>query len=173
MSLFLVGMRGAGKTSSGALAAARLGVPFADLDQLVERRAGVSIATLFATRGAQAFRELETAVALEVLPRPGQLVALGAGAVASPQVRAALRGHGRVVWLTASSEILRARIGGSARPSLTGLDPAEELATIGTMREPLYRQCADQRLDTSALEPEAVAHVIEQLWTSLPHHQLR
>ena len=172
MSLFLVGMRGAGKTTAGALAASRLGVPFVDADLAIEQRVGMGIEAMFAHQGEASFRGLETELLLEILPRPGQLVSLGAGAAASPEVQAALYARGRVVWLFARVEVLQRRIRGSPRPSLTGLDPVEEVEIVATRREPLYRQCADVRIDTSALSLEEVAHVIEQLWTSLPHHQL-
>jgi shikimate kinase len=173
MSLFLVGMRGAGKSAAGALAGARLGVPFSDVDQAIEQRAGRSVASIFATHGEAAFRALERELLRELLPRPAALVALGAGAVADPEARAALRRYGRVVWLTARTEVLHARIRGSARPALSALAPREELAALAAEREPLYRQCADAQVDTSTLTLEEVAHVIEQLWTALPHHQLR
>jgi len=173
MSLFLVGMRGAGKSAAGALAAARLGVPFVDVDQAIAERAGTSIAVIFATRGEAAFRAFERELVHEIVPGPAALVALGAGAVADPEARAAIRRHGRVVWLTARSDVLHARIRGSARPALSALDPSEEVAILAAEREPLYRQCADAQVDTSALALEEVAHVIEQFWTALPHHQLR
>jgi shikimate kinase len=173
MSLFLVGMRGAGKSAAGSLAGVRLGVPFVDVDEAIEQRSGTSIAKIFATRGEAAFRALERQLLRELLPRPATLVALGAGALADRETRAALRYYGRVVWLTACHEVLLARIRGSDRPALSGRDPSDEIAALAVEREPLYRQCADARVDTSALALEEVAHVIEQFWTALPHHQLR
>ena len=173
MSLFLVGMRGAGKSAAGALAGARLGVPFVDVDRAIEQSAGTSIATIFATQGEAAFRALERQLLREILPRPVTLVALGAGAVAEPEARTALRRYGRVVWLTARYDVLHARIRGSDRPALSGLGARDEIAALAVEREPLYRQCADAQVGTSALALEEVAHVIQRFWTALPHHQLR
>ena len=169
MSLFLVGMRGAGKSAAGALAGARLGVPFVDVDRAIEQSAGTSIAT----QGEAAFRALERQLLREILPRPVTLVALGAGAVAEPEARTALRRYGRVVWLTARHDVLHARIRGSDRPALSGLGARDEIAALAVEREPLYRQCADAQVGTSALALEEVAHVIQRFWTALPHHQLR
>jgi shikimate kinase len=173
MSLFLIGMRGTGKTSAGECAARDLGVPFVDADQVVAQWAGLSIEEIFREQGEAAFRRREREALLEILPRPGHLVATGGGAVVDAEIRAALQRYGRVVWLTAGVDILRQRVRGSGRPPLRGREPAEELEALLLEREPLYRQCADEVIDTGKLSVEEVAHVIQQLWTLLPHHDLR
>ena len=173
MSLFLIGMRGAGKSTAGARAAARLGVPFVDADALVEARAGCCIGEIFREQGEAAFRALEREVLLEELPRPGQVVATGGGCVQDGELRTALRRFGRVVWLRASAPTLAARILGSDRPSLTGADPSAELCEVLSRREALYRTCADEIVESEGRTLEEVASVIEQLWALLPHHQLR
>jgi len=174
VSLFLIGMRGAGKTTLGARLAARLGVPFLDSDRLLEEQSGLGVAELFRTRGEGAFRALERELLLELAPRPGQLLATGGGCVLDPEVRAGLRRHGHVVWLTAPLAVLAARVrAGAPRPSLTGADPADELAAVLAVREPLYRACAHTTLDTSRLAPDEVTDVLEQLWTLSPHHHVR
>ena len=109
---------------------------------------------------------------LEALPRSGHLLAAGGGAVLDSEVRAALRRFGRVVWLHAPAAVLAARVRGSDRPSLTGADPADELAQVLASREALYRGCADEVVDCAG-RVEEVTRVIEQLWSLLPHHQLR
>lgn len=173
MSLFLVGMRGAGKSVAGALAAERLGVPFLDADAAIELRAGQSVGELFLRRGEPAFRELERMLLLELLPVGGRIVATGGGAVTDTEVRTALRRHGCVVWLEASVATLRARIAGSRRPSLTGGACSDEVESVLRAREPLYRALCDARVDTTTCTVSEVADVLEQLWKTLPHQQLR
>jgi shikimate kinase len=173
MSLFLIGPRGSGKSSAGAQAARLLGVPFVDSDQRVESRAGLVIAEIFASEGEQAFRRLEREVMLELMDQQGLMVSTGGGCVLDSEVRQRLRETNVVLWLTAALETLQRRIAGSDRPSLTGSDPADELADLLRAREPLYRQCATRCLDTSDLSIEEVALGIQRFWTSLPHHNLR
>ncbi len=55
----LLGLRGAGKTTIGGRAAARLGVPFLELDGLAAARAGMSLAALFEIHGNAYYRRLE------------------------------------------------------------------------------------------------------------------
>jgi shikimate kinase len=173
-SLFLIGPRGAGKSTAGRRAAARLGVPFTDADEAVEQRAGCSIAALFAGPGGEAaFRALERSVMMELLRSRGRVVGSGGGCVLDPEVRRGLRRSGRAVWLTADPVVLARRIRGSDRPSLTGASPAQEVAAVARQREPLYRECAARTLDTGPLTVQEVVDVIEQLWAVLPHHHLR
>jgi len=82
-AVFLLGFMGAGKTSVGQALARRLGWGFVDLDQQIERRAGRTIAEIFAGSGEDAFRRIETAVLRELLAKLGHgsplVVALGGG----------------------------------------------------------------------------------------------
>ena len=49
--LFLLGLRGSGKTTVGRLVATRLGLTFVDADEEIERRAGQTVAAIFAAHG--------------------------------------------------------------------------------------------------------------------------
>jgi len=174
-SLFLIGPRGAGKSAVAALAAARLAVPCVDVDRQIERRAGLSVAQIFASLGEPAFRAREREVMLEllgpsVLPA---LVATGGGCVMDCEVRAGLRRQPGVLWLRAAAATLRARIAGSDRPSLTGADPVDELPRIVALRQPHYEDLARRTLDTTTLTIEEAADVVQQLWSELAGHHLR
>ena len=57
---FLVGFMGVGKTTVGRQVASRLGLPFYDLDVLIEERAGQNVAEIFTRSGEGAFRALES-----------------------------------------------------------------------------------------------------------------
>ncbi len=153
----LVGMRGAGKTAAGRLVAERLGRPFADLDQEVERRAGRTVAEVFATEGEAGFREREAAALGEVL-RDGIVLALGGGAVERAESRVRLADSGaRVVWLSAPPAVLAARVAGSGRPSLTGRPPEEEVAAVLARREALYRAVAAAEVSSAEGSPDQTA----------------
>lgn len=160
MRLVLVGLRGAGKTACGRAAAAALGVPFLDLDALIEAR-GRSIAELFAAEGEAGFRRLEREVLLGLEAPRAAVLATGGGAVLDPENRARLAALGTVVFLHAAPEILAARVAGSGRPRLAGKDALSETRLLLAEREPLYRGIASHHLDTGALtEPEVVAALV-------------
>ncbi|HVJ83961.1 MAG TPA: shikimate kinase [Planctomycetia bacterium] len=167
MNVYLIGYRGAGKTTLAPLLAARLGRPWIDLDDEVVRRAGRSVAAIFAESGEAAFRDMETAELAEVAATGGKVVSTGGGIVLRPENRKLLK-QGKAVWLHAPEETLVARIErGSGRPPLTDLELDAEVATTLAARRPLYREVAGLEIDTGALAPAEAAERIA-LWLSRP-----
>jgi shikimate kinase len=154
-SIFLIGYRGTGKTTVAELLAGQLGWSWIDADDEIERRAGKSIAAIFAEEGEPAFREREAAVVAEVCRLPRTVVALGGGAVLSEANRAAIQLAGIVVWLRATVATLAERLAAddktvSRRPDLTKTGGLSEIETVLATREPLYLQCATFEIDTEA-----------------------
>ncbi len=109
VTVFLVGMMGCGKSTTGKRLASRLGYRFCDTDQLIVRVAGRGIGELFAQEGEAGFRQLETQVLAEVASRTRLVVATGGGVVTQPLNWSYLH-HGVVVWLDAPLEVLVARL---------------------------------------------------------------
>jgi shikimate kinase len=156
-SLVFVGPMGAGKSSIGRKVARELGVDFIDTDTMIVRQHG-PIPALFDAHGEERFRALERAEVVAALASGG-VVALGGGAVLDPETRADLARH-RVVLLTVSPEIVRARIGGSQRPLLNGGDAVARWEQIYAQRRRLYEEVADVTFDSSVGHISAVATAI-------------
>jgi shikimate kinase len=157
-AVVLVGAPGSGKSTVGALLAERLGVPFVDVDAVIEQRTGRSIAAIFADDGEPAFRALEEQVTAELLDTPGVL-SLGGGAVLSPTTRAAMRGR-RVVWLQVSAATAVSRVGlNEARPLLLG-NVRGRLIKLLAERTPLYAEVATERVETDSRQPEEVVELL-------------
>ena len=157
----LVGFMGAGKSTVGRLVAARLGLVFADSDEVLGQRTGRTPREIFATDGEAAFRALEREVVRDLVTgRTAGVVALGGGAVEDAGTRQVLR-DARVVHLEVSFEQVRARVGDDpgrpvlARPDLPGLFAARRAA---------YGEVADVVVATDGLTPADVAdHVVAAL----------
>lgn len=77
--IVLTGFMGAGKSTVGRLLANRLGWEFVDLDEGIERRAGKSVAAIFADEGEPCFRRLESLALASALGRSNLVLALGGG----------------------------------------------------------------------------------------------
>lgn len=160
----LIGPRGAGKSTVGPLLAARLGLPFEDVDERIRRETGRTIGDLL-REGV--FRGLEAECLAARLRGPPAVVAAGGGAVLWEGFRDAAQGW-RVVWLDAGAAVLAERIARDPRerPSLGGRPPAEEIGDVARERRPLYAAAAWRRVATDHLDPVTVCRRIAELLAS-------
>lgn len=167
-NVVLIGLMGAGKTTVGRLVAARLGRPFVDTDEAVEARARRSVAELFAAEGERGFRAREAEEVRRVAATRGQVVAVGGGAVLDPANVTHLRATGDLLLLDAAPEVLAARIAGGEGPERPLLrdpetpeaPPPHRLAELRALRDAAYRAATPHVLDTTDLDPEAVADAV-------------
>jgi shikimate kinase len=147
---------GSGKTSVGTRLAQRLGRPFIDNDEALQRRTGRTAREISMEDGLDALHAAEANTLLEALsdPQPSVVGAAAAAAV-EPEVAAALEGS-YVVYLRADPAVLATRFGGNNeddhRPDL-------DLAQLDATRDPIYRARASLIVD--AEEPvDAVVDAI-------------
>ncbi|MEX7468646.1 shikimate kinase [Mycobacterium adipatum] len=133
----LVGMPGSGKSTIGRRLAKALGVPLLDTDAKIVETTGSSIADIF-VQGEAHFRQIEADVVRAALNEHDGVVSLGGGAVTTPEVREALKGH-TVIYLEISAAEGIRRTTGSARPLLAGDDPAAKYRALMDERVPLFR----------------------------------
>src|SRR5689334_16143690 len=119
-------MMGCGKTAVGRALADQAGVPFVDLDEELERQAGLSIRQIFAEHGEASFRAMEReAVERELADGKPRVVALGGGSLLSRAVRLKALERGTVVTLGANPKELVRRVAGTGARPLLGEAPDE------------------------------------------------
>ena len=166
-SLYLVGMMGSGKTSTGRPLAEQLGYGFVDADAVIEQAAGCSLPEIFERDGEAGFRALESQVLNAIGQRHSLVVATGGGVV-TQQENWGLLHSGIVVWLDVVPEQLmqRLRADSTVRPLLQTDDPDAALNALLNQRRPLYAE-ADLTVVINQETPLAVADGILQLLPSL------
>lgn len=88
-SIFLIGMRGAGKTTAGGWIANILDWPFTDLDSELEQRSGRQIPRIIEESGWESFRSLEVDILKKALKENSEkhVFACGGGVVETPEAR--------------------------------------------------------------------------------------
>ena len=166
-SLYLVGMMGSGKTSTGRPLAERLGYGFVDADAVIEQAAGCSIPEIFEQDGEAGFRSLESQVLSAISQRHSLVVATGGGVVTQPENWGLLH-SGIVIWLDVVPNQLLHRLNADStvRPLLQTTDLEAALKALLNERRPLYGE-ADLTVVINDETPEAVSEGILQLLPSL------
>lgn len=172
-SIWLVGYRGTGKTTVAQVLATRLGWSWIDMDSEIERRAGKSIASMFADEGERYFRDRERETLAELILRDRVVVATGGGVVTGVENRRLLARVEMVVWLRAKPETILARIttdktSGSRRPNLTPRGGIEEIQTLLGERAGWYAETARIAIDTDGITPDDIARTILSHWGPHP-----
>ena len=153
----LIGLRGAGKSTLGKLSAERLGWQFAELNKEIEQSSGFTVTEIFKLYGQEGYRRLEFKALRDIAQRRGPMIlATGGGIVADPVTFELLLSSFFTIWVRTSPEehMLRVRQQGDFRPMANDRGAMEELLTILSSREPLYRR-ARAVLDTSHRTLEA------------------
>jgi len=161
LNVALYGFMGVGKTTLGRALSERLGYGFADMDMVIEERAGVKIKEIFAADGEEGFREIEKSVARDLAGRDRHVIACGGGAILDPVNAEELRKNSVLVLLTASiDEILERTRGSDERPLLNVEDARGEVEALLRRRMPRYLEVADLIIDTTDSSPAQLADEI-------------
>lgn len=138
-SVVFVGMMGAGKTTIGRRVAARLDLPFADVDVEIEKAAAKTVPEIFAEHGEAYFRDGERRVIARLLGDGPQVLATGGGAYMNAETRKAIAERAVAVWIAADPDVLWARVRTKAtRPLLQTPDPEGTLRRLVAERYPIY-----------------------------------
>lgn len=159
----LIGLRGAGKTTLGQLAAQALAVPFVELDREIERASGMELSEIFAVHGQAMFRRLERQCLETIIARFEQaVIATGGSLVTEPATYDLLLSSCFVVWLSAGPDEHMGRVlaQGDLRPMADGPQAMDDLQAILESRRALYAR-ANAVVDTGGrTETQAFAALL-------------
>ncbi|MEV6105468.1 shikimate kinase [Streptomyces sp. NPDC051940] len=158
-AVVLVGPPGAGKSTVGALLAARLGVSLRDTDTDVEKTAGKPIPDIFFEDGEPHFRALERDAVQAAVTGHDGVVSLGGGAVMDPGTRELLAGL-PVVFLDVELADAVKRVGLDAPRPLLAVNPRQQWRTLMEQRRPVYTEVARVTVPTAGRTPDEIAQAV-------------
>lgn len=165
MNIILIGYRGTGKSDVGCILARKLEMDYVGMDADIVAAAGMSIPSIVEENGWEAFRDLETAQVEKVLKKNNAVIDTGGGVIEREENRKILKQAGRVIWLTASADVIVDRIqDDTQRPALVeGKTFTEEVVEMLEKRDAKYREASEVTINTDDINPEQVAQKVIQV----------
>ena len=156
---------GCGKSSVGRELSKLLCCRFVDLDAEIEARCGCTVAEIFARSGEAEFRRLEAQTLKDILETDGRVVALGGGAVMTPECERMVHGQTVCVYLKASVDELVARLSSetAGRPLLNTTDLRTRILNLMRQRAETYERVAHLVIDTDGKTIDQIAFEITTL----------
>lgn len=165
--VLLCGMMGAGKSTIGKKVAKLLGLPFSDLDAVIEEKEGRSIPEIFSESGEAAFRSIERDLLVHLARNHKGVLALGGGSLQNQHVVDHIKLYGWLVFLDAPLTDITSRLLKSKnRPMLENNDKEtveRRVSELMAERLPLYRQ-AHITIKTGGISrKKAAAEIVKKL----------
>ncbi|KAJ9219785.1 hypothetical protein DTO169C6_7869 [Paecilomyces variotii] len=144
-SIFIIGMRGAGKTTSGHWVARSMKREFVDLDTELERIEGMTIPEIIKERGWEGFRDAEYALLKRVMTEKptGYVFACGGGVVEIPEARKLLvdyhKNKGNVLLIMRDiTQVMNFLQVDKTRPAYV-----EDMMGVWLRRKPWFQECSN------------------------------
>lgn len=159
----LIGLRGAGKSTLGRLAAAELNTSFVELNTEIEAASGMPVGEVFALYGEAGYRRLECEALEKIVAEHDNLIlAVAGGIVAAPRSYAYLETHFARIWLKARAEehLKRVQMQGDERPMIGHQDALSDLKAILINRQGLYSRATAQVDTAGQAETESLAALL-------------
>lgn len=155
-NLILVGMPGCGKSTLGAILAAKLGRTFVDADDAITERIGMTIPEFFARYDEEAFRREETVVLSELGQKSSLVIATGGGCVTREENYPLLHQNGVIVHVTRALDTLSSE----GRP----LSQRDGAAALWEKRAALYARFADAAVANDGTPEETANQILEAFY---------
>lgn len=156
-NIYLIGFMGTGKSTVGAILAEKLDTKCIEMDELIETQQRMSITDIFATRGEEYFRDLETQLLHSFAGEENLVVSCGGGSVLRDENARIMKQSGSIVLLTASPETIYERVKNSTnRPVLNGHMNVAYIREMMEKRRGRYEAVADVCVATDGKTVDAI-----------------
>lgn len=164
MKIYLIGFMGAGKTTVGRELAARIALPFFDLDELIESSEKMTIKEIFAQHGEPYFRKRERDLLRSTRYLEHGIIATGGGTFTFDENIQFIQSEGLSVHLAVPYALCRVRASTKAaeRPLFRDDAATHELFTTRLR----YYRMSDVTIEIR--EDETPAEIVERLILELP-----
>lgn len=164
-NIFLIGFMGSGKSTIARQLKKELDMELVEMDQRIVDEQGMSINDIFAQKGEEAFRDIESQLVVDLGNQEASIISCGGGVVIRPQNVENMKKSGKIVFLTASPETILERVkGGTDRPLLNGNMNVPYIKEMMDKRRDFYEGAADIKISTDNKSVKEISdEIIEAL----------
>ena len=162
-NLVFLGMMGSGKSSIGLIVSKKLNIDFIDVDQEIEKKAGIKILKIFEDKGEKYFREIEEVITLKLLKKNKTVISLGGGAFLNNKIKKEVLDNHISFWLNWEIKTLIDRIKDSQKRPVAIKASKNELADIIKKRSLVYSK-AMYKIDCENLTKNEIANKILKIY---------
>ena len=156
-NIFLIGCMGCGKSTMARLLSEKMGAKLIEMDETIEKEAGMSINQIFEIYGEAYFRDLESQLIVRIAEEGNAVVSCGGGAILRPENVAHMKESGKIVYLSATPETIYKRVRNSTnRPLLNGNMNVEYISSLMEARLPRYLAAADITITVNGKEKQEI-----------------
>ena len=164
-NVFFIGFMGSGKTTISQAYSKKYDTKHIEADDIIVERAGMPVTEIFATRGEQAFRDMETDICRELVDVSDYVVSCGGGMPVRPQNVEYMKKNGFIILLEAEPETILERVKNfTTRPLLNGHMNVEYIAQMKQKRADIYANAADVVIHT---DNKSVDQIVEEVHESI------
>ncbi|MDV0446194.1 Shikimate kinase [Methanosarcinaceae archaeon Ag5] len=144
-NIILIGMPGAGKSTTGVLLAKTLCMSFSDTDLLIQEKTGTPLQDLVDKYGFDGFTKIEEEIISEISPK-NTIISTGGSVIYSEKAMKHLQSLGTIVYLNVSFPEIMRRIQNISTRGIA-LHDGQSLEDLYEERRPLYEKYADITVD--------------------------
>jgi len=160
-NIYLIGMRGVGKSTVAKLLAKKMARDYLDMDKEIRARSKKSVQEIVSEGGWEKFRQLERELLQEISAKSNLIVSTGGGVPIYFDNADLLKKTGLIILITMSPENIVMRIKNSKdRPSLTSKNFLDEIEEVWQARKDAYYDCADQIFSADGLDSASLVELI-------------
>jgi len=139
MLIFITGFMGVGKSTIGKAISEKLNYPFIDLDEVIEKDQGLSIASIFEKHGEDHFRLLEEKMLQQIIKKSKKAIfSLGGGTILNKHISSLILSHGICIYLEKSWENIEIDLHTLHKRPLIQQKTQQQLKALFHEREPFY-----------------------------------
>ncbi len=165
-NLVFLGMMGSGKSSIGLIVSKKLNIDFIDVDQEIEKKAGIKILQIFENKGEKYFREIEEVITLKLLKKNKTVISLGGGAFLNNKIKKEVLDNHISFWLNWEIKTLIDRIKDSQKRPVAIKASKNELTDLIKKRSLVYSK-AMYKIDCENLTKSEIVSNILKIYETL------